>query len=88
MSGPEQRGGPLYKDSERGVIMGVCAGLAAHFDLNRTGVRIVAVLCLLCMFWPTLLAYVVAGLMLRDRPLSYSGRDDERNFWRHNSRHY
>lgn len=72
----------LYKDSERGVIMGVCAGLANCFDLNKTGVRIVAVLCLLFMFWPTLIAYFAAGFLLRDKPLYYCGRD-ERSFWRH-----
>lgn len=88
MSCHEPRGAGLYKDSERGVIMGVCAGLAQYFDLNKFGVRVAAGLCLLFMFWPTLIAYVVAGVMLRERPLSYCGRDDERNFWRHNSRHY
>lgn len=82
MSGRYHSSRRIYKDSERGAIMGVCAGLANYFDLNKTGVRIVAVLCLVCVFWPVLIAYFVAGFMLRDRPLSYYGRDDERHFWR------
>lgn len=86
MSGRYHRSRGFYKDSERGVIMGVCAGIANYFDLNKTGVRIVAVLCLLFAFWPVVIAYFVAGFMLRDRPLCYCGRDDERGFWRQGSR--
>ena len=74
----------LYKDSENGVIMGVCAGFADYFDLNRTGVRIVMVVLLLFMFWPVVIGYFAVGCLLRDKPLSYRGRD-ERDFWSHRS---
>ncbi len=77
-------GNGLYKDSEEGILMGVCAGIAHYFRFSRIGVRIVAVLSLLFLFWPTVIAYAIAGLMLRHRPLSYSGRD-ERGFWRQGS---
>jgi phage shock protein C len=76
----------LYKDSENGVLMGVCAGIANHFSFSRNGVRLIAIFSLLFMFWPTIVAYAVAGMVLRDRPLYYGGRD-ERSFWRRNSSH-
>ncbi|MFK8015466.1 MAG: PspC domain-containing protein [Gammaproteobacteria bacterium] len=83
MSG-HQHGNGLYKDTEEGILMGVCAGIANYFNFSRNGVRLIVVLSLLFMFWPTVVAYTVAGLVLRHRPLCYCGRD-ERGFWRQNS---
>lgn len=71
----------LYRDSENGIVMGVCAGIAHRLDLSRTGVRIVAFVSLLIFTGATLLAYFVAGFLLRDRPLHLDGRR-ERYFWR------
>ncbi len=72
----------LYKDRENGVIMGVCAGIADHFDIRVSVLRLIALICLLFFFVPTLVVYITAGLLLRDRPLSYCGRDPESKFWR------
>lgn len=71
----------LYRDSENGIVMGVCAGLAHRLDLSRTGVRIVAFVSLLIFTGATLLTYFVAGFLLRDRPL-HLDRRRERQFWR------
>ena len=71
----------LYRDSENGVVMGVCAGLAHRLDFSRTGVRIVAFVSLLIFTGATLLVYFVAGFLLRDRPLHQDSRR-ERRFWR------
>lgn len=77
----------LYRNRETGVIMGVCAGLAEFFDTEAWVVRVVAVISLYFFTTPTVLAYVVLGLVLRDRPLAYRGRDDEHCFWsRRNTR--
>jgi len=65
--------------------MGVCAGLAHRLDLSRTGVRIVAFVSLLIFTGATLLAYFVAGFLLRDRPLHQDIRR-ERRFWSASSR--
>jgi len=35
---------------------------------------------------PMLLVYFTAGILLRDRPLCYSGRDNEPSFWRRHRR--
>jgi len=76
----------LYRDRENGWIFGVCAGLA-EFGNFRTGtVRLIAVICLLVMFWPTILVYFGAVLLFREKPLIYSGRDREYEFWRRRGR--
>ena len=37
----------LYKDSENGIILGVCAGIANFFDCKVLTVRVMAVISLL-----------------------------------------
>lgn len=71
----------LYRDSENGMVMGVCAGVSNALDLRTTGVRIVAFLSLLFFTIPTLLLYFAAGYLLRDRPLHFDTRR-ERAFWK------
>ena len=76
----------IYRDSENGVVKGVCAGLANSFDLNTTGVRIVVFVCLLIFTMATLLVYFTAAFLLRDRPLHFD-KTRERQFWRRANRH-
>lgn len=70
----------FYRDSERGVILGVCAGIAEYFDWPVWLVRAVT----LGLGWfftiPVIIAYVAAALIAPERPLRYYG-DDERSFW-------
>lgn len=73
----------LYRDPENGYLFGVCAGLAERFNLNVTATRFVAVLSLLFFFWPTAIAYLAASLLIRQKPLIYSGDRAEYEFWRH-----
>lgn len=72
----------LYRDSENGVILGVCAGIAYRFDWPVWLTRIAT----LAIGWifpiPVLVAYLVAALLMPTRPLRYSGEGDERGFWR------
>lgn len=76
----------LYRDRENGWIFGVCAGVA-EFGNFRTGtVRIIAVVCLLLFFWVTVLVYIGAVLLFKERPLIYSGRHEEDDFWRRRAR--
>ena len=77
--------GPLrgfYRDRENGWIFGVCAGLADRYNLNLGAVRALAIVSLLLMFWLTIALYIGATLLIRERPLIYSGRDTEYDFWR------
>ena len=84
MSGASYTRGPrrLYRDTESGIFLGVCAGLASFFDLKLSVVRILSVVSLLLFFWPTVAVYLAAGWLLRPMPLCYRGRDEERGFWR------
>lgn len=71
----------LYRDRENGWIFGVCAGIADRFNLRVCAVRAVAVIGLLLFFWPTALIYILATILIREKPLVYSGRASEYEFW-------
>lgn len=72
----------LYRDSERGVILGICAGVAERFDWPMWLPRI-GTLALGWLFPVTVaVAYLVAAAVLPERPLRYRGDGDERSFWR------
>ena len=75
----------LYRDRENGWIFGVCAGLADFLNFRVAAVRLVTAVSLLLFFWPVLIAYVVATFLFREKPLVYSGRDEEYDFWRRRS---
>ena len=77
----------LYRDRENGWIFGVCAGIAERFDFQTCTVRLIAVISLMLFFIPTILTYVGATLLLKEKPLIYSGRHREYEFWRRQSRY-
>lgn len=72
----------FYRDRENGWIFGVCAGLADRFNLNVGAVRIIAVISLFIFFWFTAVVYIAATLLIKEKPLVYSGRRSEDEFWR------
>ncbi|MGI9260813.1 MAG: PspC domain-containing protein [Woeseiaceae bacterium] len=72
----------LYRDRENGWIFGVCAGIAERFNFRTGTVRIIAVICLILFFWATALVYIGATLLLKEKPLIYSGSRREYEFWR------
>lgn len=77
--------GPLrgfYRDRENGWIFGVCAGIADRFNLNLGAVRAIAFVSLLVFTSMTALLYILAAILIREKPLVYSGRDTEYDFWR------
>lgn len=81
----------LYRDGERGVILGVCAGVAEFFDMQIAMVRLITLISFLVFTMPTLVTYVLLGWLLKKKPLSYYGPDDdwyfrERKFWKKASR--
>ena len=71
----------FYRDSQRGVILGVCAGIAESFAwpvwLTRAGALALG------WFFPVsvVVVYGVAYLIMPERPLRYCGKGDERSFW-------
>ena len=72
----------FYRDREGGLIFGVCAGIADRFNFRVSIVRVIAVISLLLFFWLTAVAYIGATLLIKEKPLVYSGGDTENGFWR------
>ena len=83
--------GPLrgfYRDRDNAWIFGVCAGIADRFNFRLSTVRIIAVVSLLLFTWLTVAIYIAATLLIREKPLVYSGRQSEYEFWRRNRSDY
>lgn len=78
----------FYRDRENAWIFGVCAGIADRFNFRLSTVRIIAVICLVLFFWATALVYIGATLLIREKPLIYSGRRTEYDFWRRRESDY
>ncbi len=77
----------LYRNKRDGVIAGVCAGLADYFNMDTVIVRIAAIL-LLIFFTPfTIVAYIVAAIVMPRRPeYPRAPTEEESQFWRGVSR--
>ena len=76
----------LYRDRENGYLFGVCAGIAEYANFRAGSVRIIAIICLLLFFWPTVIVYAALTVLLREKPLIYAGRNAEYEFWRYRER--
>jgi phage shock protein C len=59
----------LYR-SRKGLILGVCRGIAAHFDISLFWIRAVAVALLVFTgFWPITGLYLLAALVMKPEPV-------------------
>ena len=67
----------LYRDRDNAWIFGVCAGVADRFNFRLGTVRVIAVVCFVIFSWLTVLTYIGATLLIREKPLIYSGRETE-----------
>ena len=54
----------LYRDSDRAVLGGVCAGLATYLGFNLKVTRFLCIIAFLCAFPFALIAYLVAVLLI------------------------
>ncbi|NNG06015.1 MAG: envelope stress response membrane protein PspC [Inquilinus sp.] len=72
----------LYRNTEDGVILGVCAGVADYFGIERWQSRTAAGLFLL--FFPpwAVFFYLLAAIFLPRRPPRPYRDQDEEAFWR------
>ena len=74
------RGG-LHR-SRRGVILGVCKGIAEYFDFSVFWVRAVVVICLILSgFWPITGLYFLAALLMKPEPAIPIHSEDEQEFY-------
>jgi phage shock protein C len=58
------RGRRLYRDADRAVLGGVCAGLATYMGFNLKVTRFLCVLAFLCAFPFAVIAYIGAALII------------------------
>lgn len=72
---------PVYR-SRRGILMGVCRGIAEHFNLNVFWVRVVAFFIFLFTgFWPIGVLYIIAGLIMKIEPVIPLRDEKEQEFY-------
>ena len=71
----------LYRDNQKGKLMGVCAGVADYTGINAFWVRL-AVLVMLCISWGTAFPlYFIAGILLKEKPDHLYVDRDETKYW-------
>ena len=64
----------LYRDADRAILGGVCAGLATYLGFNLKVTRLLCIIAFLCAFPFALIAYLAAVLLV---PASSSRIYDE-----------
>jgi phage shock protein C len=73
----------LYRDPDRGMIAGVCAGIADYLGVRTFLVRLAAVFALCFFVFPVLIAYVVLAFFLPRQPRDFGPRRESyRDQWR------
>lgn len=72
----------LYRNTEAGVLRGVCAGVADYFGIDTWIVRGLTLLSLFVFFFPTVVIYLIAGVLLPEAPERLYATEDEEHFWR------
>ena len=71
----------IYR-SRRGIFMGVCRGLAEHFNFSVFWMRtIVLIAFLFTGFWPMGVLYLIAGLLLKPAPVIPLENETDQEFY-------
>jgi phage shock protein C len=74
------RGG-LYR-SRNGLVLGVCRGIAEHFDFSVFWARaIVLILLFFSGLWPIMALYFIAALLMKPEPVIPIEGDDQQEFY-------
>ena len=71
----------LYR-SRRGIICGICRGIAEYLDFSVFWTRVIAVgLLVLSGFWPMAAIYVLAALVMKPKPAVPIQNEAEEEFY-------
>lgn len=71
----------LYRSKDK-IIGGVCGGIAEYFNFSTFWVRVgVLVLFFVTGIWPTLVAYLIAALIMKPSPAKPIRNEGEREFY-------
>ena len=64
------------------MVLGVCKGLARYMDCSVGLLRIITlILLLLSGFWPVVLAYLLAALLMKPEPVRHLETEAEAEFY-------
>lgn len=63
----EPRSVKLHRDTERGKLLGVCAGIGRYYGVEVWVVRCVAITAVIFLNWLAVAAYLVAGLFVLEK---------------------
>jgi len=75
------RHGGIYR-SRNGVFLGVCQGIAEHFDFTVFWIRMAIVIAfILTGFWPVIGIYLVAAFFMKPKPVRPIKSDEEHEFY-------
>lgn len=77
-----QSGSSLRRDRAHAWLAGVCAGIALYLGLDRSVVRIAALVGLIFFTLPTVTVYVALAIVLPSRPPREFASSAEEDFWR------
>lgn len=73
----------LYKNPQKGKLMGVCAGIADYFDVKIGLIRFLAVVgALLTGIWLFVLGYIILAMILDPMPRDLYEDEKEEEFWK------
>ena len=72
----------LYRDTENGIVAGVCAGIADYFGISRRALRWLVFLSCFFAMPAVIISYVVAAFLLPRKPAGMYQSEREETFWR------
>jgi phage shock protein C len=76
-----KRNGGIYR-SRHGFFLGVCRGVAEHFDFSVFWIRVIVVLTMMLSgFWPVIGIYLVAAFFMKPEPVRPIENDEEHEFY-------
>jgi len=71
----------IYR-SRNGIILGVCKGLAEHFDFSVFWTRMIAIILLIVAgFFPAIGLYLLAALLMKPKPVIPIKNSAEKEFY-------
>jgi phage shock protein C len=76
----------LYRNRERGLLAGVCAGIADWTGFNLTALRVAVVLLAIPFTAVIVIGYIVLAFLLPAAPKDLYADADDEAFWRQTRR--
>ena len=72
----------IYRNRDKAIIAGVCAGIAHYFGAGRFAIRLLAMFALILVPPVTGILYLIAAWRLPPQPEALFHSTEEEQFWR------